>query len=411
MDPQPSQAHQQVNKAFRYVLSALQFLVLVPVYAISKVLEGVIRAFPFFSRVIHKSAFLYKRVSPGGGYHWHKLQTPQERASAFILDFDRQIGNRAVRTPSSSDVEEFEHEEPLAIARPAFMPISASQALFQAKRDIKWLFIYLQSDMHQDCNSFSEKVLINPHFLQFISERDISIWGGSVSNSEAYQLSNFYKVYKFPFLGLFGFSSQETSARLELVYALQGLPEPLSVSSIIFQMREAYDKNEPHMALLRERLHSEIAERSMRLDQDAAYQRSLQADRERENQRQLQRQREADAEAHRCNLVKWAVSRVTQLDETSPDRVKIAVRLIGGRRVTQEFSKQSRVADVYAWCYLTNAGIEPQANGTPPVDFVPVFPFKLVNVYPRHELLFSDAVVCECELLQKNGNLVMEKAE
>lgn len=65
-----------------------------------------------------------------------------------------------------------------------------AQALDIAKSDLRFLLVVLQSDEHDDTALFNKETLISPEVVQFLKEKSVILWAGSVQDSEAYQGTN-----------------------------------------------------------------------------------------------------------------------------------------------------------------------------------------------------------------------------
>ena len=74
----------------------------------------------------------------------------------------------------------------------------------------KFLLVYLSNSQNENSSTIFNKVITNPDFISlFNSNPNILIWGGDLTNPEAYQLANSLNVTKFPFLGLLCLTKQQ----------------------------------------------------------------------------------------------------------------------------------------------------------------------------------------------------------
>jgi len=61
-----------------------------------------------------------------------------------------------------------------------------SQALEEAKRDLRFLLVYLHCPSHQDTDDFCKNVICSPELINFVSEHVI-FWACSVDSGEGYR--------------------------------------------------------------------------------------------------------------------------------------------------------------------------------------------------------------------------------
>ncbi|KAG5440698.1 hypothetical protein PCK2_000286 [Pneumocystis canis] len=75
-----------------------------------------------------------------------------------------------------------------------------TEALSIAKKDLMFFMVILQSDLHDDTNSFNQTTLTNENLIQFVINKNILVWAGSVHEPEAFQVSNSLNCTRFPFI-------------------------------------------------------------------------------------------------------------------------------------------------------------------------------------------------------------------
>ena len=63
----------------------------------------------------------------------------------------------------------------------------------------KFLFVYLTNPHNENANGIFNNIITNEIFKIFRTNENIIIWGGDLTNPEAYQLANSLAVTKFPF--------------------------------------------------------------------------------------------------------------------------------------------------------------------------------------------------------------------
>src|SRR6201999_2092857 len=85
----------------------------------------------------------------------------------------------------------------------------------EAKRDLKFLLVVLLSPEHDDTQGYVRETLLSAEVVSFLRNKDnnIILWGGSVQDSEAYQISNAFGVTKFPYAALIAQAPARSGSR------------------------------------------------------------------------------------------------------------------------------------------------------------------------------------------------------
>ena len=112
--------------------------------------------------------------------------------------------NHARARPPEEDVGEFLSEFNAKYGRDhvAFHTGSYSRALEEAKRDLKFLLVYLHCPSHQDTKSFCQDTLASPGLAEFIANMNVIVWACSVDTTEGYRVSQALRESSYPFLAL-----------------------------------------------------------------------------------------------------------------------------------------------------------------------------------------------------------------
>ena len=312
----------------------------------------------------------------GGGGRWRsvtgagrRMLPPRDTAARFRREFEEEYGDlpNAARIPF--------HEGGFA------------EALDFAKRDLKFLLVVLVSPEHDDNATFTRETLLSDAVVDFLADpaNDIIVWGGNVLDSEAYQVSAEYNCTKFPFSCVVCLTPREHNSapsspgagsgaptRMSIVKRLAG---PLSPTAYLAGLQSTMTKYAPDLASARAERAAQQAARSLRSDQDSAYERSLAVDRERARARREAEAAARDAEARareraetadrrerqRQQWRRWRAARVAPEPPTTADPksvVRLALKLPEdhaagaqrpGGRVVRRFPADATVEDLYAF--------------------------------------------------------------
>jgi FAS-associated factor 2 len=95
-------------------------------------------------------------------------QDSRASANRFLREFEKSYGENHV---------EFSQE-------------GYTQTLEQARRNLQFFLVVLQSDEHDDTDHFCQNTLTNQDLMSFIRSKNIIVWGGNVGQTEAYQGRN-----------------------------------------------------------------------------------------------------------------------------------------------------------------------------------------------------------------------------
>ncbi|EPQ07336.1 FAS-associated factor 2 [Myotis brandtii] len=263
----------------------------------------------------------------------------------FALRFIRPDPRSRVTDPVG-DIVSFMHsfEEKYGRAHPVFYQGTYSQALNDAKRELRFLLVYLHGDDHQDSDEFCRNTLCAPEVISLINTRML-FWACSTNKPEGYRVSQALRENTYPFLAMIMLKDR----RMTVVGRLEGLIQP---DDLINQLTFIIDANQTY--LVSERLEREERNQTqvLRQQQDEAYLASLRADQEKERKKREERERKRRKEEEvkqqklaeerrRQNLQEEKERKLERLPpEPSPDdpeSVKIIFKLPNDSRVERRF--------------------------------------------------------------------------
>ncbi|XP_035971640.1 FAS-associated factor 2 isoform X4 [Halichoerus grypus] len=218
------------------------------------------------------------------------------------------------------------------------------RALNDAKRELRFLLVYLHGDDHQDSDEFCRNTLCAPEVISLINTRML-FWACSTNKPEGYRVSQALRENTYPFLAMIMLKDR----RMTVVGRLEGLIQP---DDLINQLTFIMDANQTY--LVSERLEREERNQTqvLRQQQDEAYLASLRADQEKERKKREERERKRRKEEEvqqqklaeerrRRNLQEEKERKLECLPpEPSPDdpeSVKIIFKLPNDSRVERRF--------------------------------------------------------------------------
>ena len=87
-------------------------------------------------------------------------------------------------------------------SHPQFYNGSYSQAVAEAKRDLKFLVVYLHNNLHEDTEDFCKQVLTHLEVVNYIKRNSLIFWACSINLKEGYLVSKIMRENTYPFLAL-----------------------------------------------------------------------------------------------------------------------------------------------------------------------------------------------------------------
>ncbi|PSN74834.1 UBX domain-containing protein [Corynespora cassiicola Philippines] len=331
---------------------------------------------------------------------------PRDTAARFIREFDEEYGS---------------HELP-------FFENGYAQAFDLAKKNLQFLLVVLISPEHDETASFIRETLLNPDVVSFIRDpaNNIILWAGNVQDPEAYQVSASLNCTKFPFSGLIVHTPQVSSTAMGVATRIAG---PTPPGQYIAKLRQAMQAHSEPLNRVRAQRAEQQATRSIRQQQDSAYERSLATDRERARKKREEAERKAReekealereqaAQRYAQNLEQWRRWRAASIPPEPPasadvkDVVRISLRMPNAERVVRKFAADAHIEELYAFveCYdvLQAGGVEQDAEE--PEGFEHEYKFQLVSPMPRevYELKAGGTIR---ERIGRSGNLIVERTD
>jgi len=262
---------------------------------------------------------------------------PVLEVSKFVEDFEGKYGNR----------------------HPLFYRGSYASALAEAKRDLKFLLVYLHSPDHQDTHSFCSQVLTFPEVVSYINRNNILFWASSVSYPEGHRVSVTLKESTYPFLALIVLKDN----RMVVVRRFEG---KMSVESLLSQLEQGIEDNEQAIGNARAEREERTMNQRIREEQDLDYQKSLEIDRQKERLKQeekkkrdseerlrQQKQQEEKDKRNRLLALKAAIREnlPPEPDSSHPDVIRILAKLPDGTRLERRFLRSMSVKYLYFFVF------------------------------------------------------------
>ena len=332
---------------------------------------------------------------------------PRDTAARFIREFAEEYGENSL----------------------PFHEGGYASAFDLAKKDLRFLLVVLVAPEHDLTGPFCASTLLDPSVVSFLRDpaNNLLLWAGSVADAEPYAVSAALHCTKHPFSALVVHTPSAGAGSMGIAARLAG---PLSPAAYLRKLRAAMAAHGEALTRARAQRAEHNASRSIRSQQDSAYERSLAVDRERKRKAEQEKkdreaaekaalEAQAKADRHRANLQRWRRWRAARINpEPAPDAppkhvVTISLRLPSAQRLVRRFHAADPIEEVYAYveCHdILPSPTEEQAQEEDPQvdgDFTHHYAFRLVSPMPREVFRVEDGGSVG-QRVGRSGNLIVE---
>ncbi|GAA5883135.1 hypothetical protein JCM16303_006108 [Sporobolomyces ruberrimus] len=264
---------------------------------------------------------------------------------------------------------------------PEFFVGGYEQALRKARDELRLLMVILTCEEHDEDEAFKRRVLTDPELIKSLKDEKVIVWGGDVTERDAYQVGRTLSYTALPFIAFIALqpttstpsASSSSSPRLSLISRLEpsssSLPT-LSASHIHTHLHSVVlPKSTPYLSRLladkqrreserfhreeRERRASQVAKRDEERILGIRKAKEIQRREEIQRQERLEREREEFERRRRRGLMarRWREEKRNEFERKgeSQEGIRLVVRLGNGKRVMRRFEKEEPVKEVYEW--------------------------------------------------------------
>ncbi len=294
-----------------------------------------------------------------------------------------------------TDVRRFREsfEAKYGAVHPPFHPGSYHQVLEEAKKELKFLLVYLHCADHQDVDRFCSGTLSSNALVEFVATNGILFWGCSVDTSEGYRVSQALRESTYPFLAVIVLRQN----RMMVVGRVEGHIEP---EPLVQRLEAIVRDNEAYIVAARHEREERSLNQSIREEQDRAFQETLRQDQEKERKKQEEadRKRREEEERQRLereeqerkeNIKRMKIELASEIpdepDEKDAESVRVLVKLPGGQRLVRRFLKSHSLKYLYYYVFC-----HPESPDE--FDITTNFPKKVLACRPEQDpVTFEEA--------------------
>jgi len=261
----------------------------------------------------------------------------------------------------AADVRSFREsfESKYGATHPTFHAGSYSQALDEAKKELKFLLVYLHCADHQDADAFCSSTLASPALADFVAGNNALFWGCSVDTQEGYRVSLALRESTYPFLAVIVLRQN----KMMVVGRVEG---HVAAEPLIERLEALFRDNEAFIVAARHDREERNMNQYIREEQDRAFQETLRQDQEKERKKkeeEEQKKREEEEqlrlereEAEKKEQIKrMKVELASEVPEEPPageaDVVRVLVKLPGGQRLERRFRQSHSLKHLYFYVF------------------------------------------------------------
>ncbi|XP_020605014.1 FAS-associated factor 2-like [Orbicella faveolata] len=302
----------------------------------------------------------------------------------FIVRFIWPTAFQAQTTPLE-DVLQFkaEFEAEYGAVHPTFYQGSYSQALDDAKRELRFLLVYLHSSEHQDTVEFCRSTMTNEGFREYVNG-NMLFWAANVKSTEGYKVSRALREATYPFLALICLRDN----RMTVVGRMEGL---MNVDRYVSHLARLIEDNEPALVVARADRQERTQAQQLRDEQDEAYYESVRADQEKERRKreeedkkrleeETKRKKEEARRDRAQSIAQDRLDRKLRIPEepenSDPNSIRVLIKLPNGKRLERRFLKSHSLQALYDFVFCDEES---------PAEFV------LVSNFPRKIYAFDSS--------------------
>ncbi len=323
--------------------------------------------------------------------------SPAEDVRTFREDFCSRYCNDASPSPSlsssSSSSSSSSASSTSSVIFPPFHRGSYAQALDEAKRQLKFLLVYLHSAEHQDTERFCRETLTSRALVEFLEQSQMLLWGCAVESGEGARVSQAMRESTYPFLVVIVLRQN----RMMVVGRVEGF---LPAQALVQRLEEIVRDNEAFIVEARHDREQRERNQSIREQQDAAFRETLRQDQEKERkkreaeeakrrQEEEEKRLQREAQERKDRIKQMKVDLVIEIpeepEEKHPEAVKLLIKLPGGQRLERRFIKSQSLKCLYYFVFC-------HPDSPDEFDITTNFPRKVLQCRPEdHPPTFEEA--------------------
>ncbi|XP_059170313.1 FAS-associated factor 2-like isoform X2 [Physella acuta] len=242
---------------------------------------------------------------------------------------------------------------------PVFYQGTYSQALNDAKKELRFLLVYLHSEEHQNTEQFCREVLCSDNLITFVNS-SMLFWACNTSSPEGYRVSQALREHAYPFLAVIVLRENRMSVVARIEGSITGTQE------LIDRLEQVMAENETSLVAARAERAERSFNQSLRQQQDEAYLESLKADQEKEKKKREEREKLEEEENQRRRANEEREQQFLEREEkksdlekqlppepdvSDPDSIRIMLKIPNGSRIERRFHRHHSLKWLYYYVF------------------------------------------------------------
>ncbi|RMZ96522.1 FAS-associated factor 2 [Brachionus plicatilis] len=326
---------------------------------------------PNVNSEIQSSIFTDQAVAPQGFFQWtftlislpfrFFFRTLLDLATFFLSFFEDE--SIPENYDPNANVAEFisYFDEKFGTNHPDFLNLSYTQALDLAKRELKFLVVYIHRNEDNQSIKLANENLTNQELISYSRQKEILFWACTKNLPEGLKAYKSIKASRCPALAIL----LPKRNKMTIVTKIEG---PIPASKLIDGLRKLISEQEPELIVARTERDERVQTQQIRQQQDEAFQESLRIDRERERKKQeekealqrveeLERQRiQEEEDNHKRKIerkaeLKKIYESKSEHDAKDSGAIKIGFKFPDGSRVSRVFLKNEPSGELYKFAF------------------------------------------------------------
>lgn len=234
-----------------------------------------------------------------------------------------------------------------------------AQAYRVAKEKGSLLLVYVHSPHHPDCDPFVDSCLSSDAWETYFNDDKFVLWSTLVTEAAGDDAASALSAFTFPFLAVISTTESHLAGKYSVLRRLTpSFPVKQSAQEILEILDGIYESKKASLLRTRAEEAEILGARSLRQQQEDAYQRSLAADRLKKQQREKAKQEEQEKEIleqERIEKLKGMMERAKgewKSTQKGGDVQSLSLKWPDGSRVQQSFGMdKTTLLGLYGFVY------------------------------------------------------------
>lgn len=253
------------------------------------------------------------------------------------------------------------YNEKFGTNHPEFYNGSYSQALELAKRELRFLVVYIHKNDDNNCMKLANETLTNQDLIGYFRDKNILFWACTRNLPEGRKAYKSVKANRCPSIAIL----VPKRYKMTIVTKIEGL---IPAAQLLSGLRRVVESEEPELIVSRAEKEQRNQNQQIRQQQDEAFLESLKMDREKAKKKQeaeealrraeeLERIKQEEELANqnkkleRKAELRRMFAETMEPDASNPEAIRLGFKLPSGTRVGRMFLKTNPISELYKFVF------------------------------------------------------------